>query len=341
MRSIDLAILLPLSILTGSLVACSPAPDGDDELGDTGNSGESESGTTSESDDSSTSESESSTTSESESGTTSESESDTTSEADTTTGEPPSEVPEASRCTAFDLSDQCVEMSAGTWIDDAHYVWRRVDDDVTASVIERVPAEGAPTQIAAPSSISWHTLGGLAVAPDGSLWISGATLGSDVDLTIGETAIPIAFDYTWFVVHLDASGLVLDHEIFPTETSARVMVAARADGSVFLAGDLLIAAPIEFGPTTLEPDFGGDIVVARLDEHGQPLWARQRPVGEFGSLQLVDMIQSPDGLAVVDVFASGTTTFDGITLECPQFGNCDARWTFDAEGTVIAGELLP
>jgi hypothetical protein len=228
--------------------------------------------------------------------------------ADTTTGEEPVEVPEASRCMDYDESNNCIEMAAWPWADDHHYVWRQ-GLDITKSVIERVPAAGEPTLVADLSSHNWHTLGGLAVAPDGTLWISGASLdGTDQPLVVDEVPIDLEFQYIWFVVHLDAEGLVLDHETFRTETAARVMLAARADGSVFLVGDLFAVEQIAFGDLTLEPSVNGDIVIARLDDHAQPLWAHQRQPVEFGSLLLVDMVQSPDGLAIVAALTAAIRT---------------------------------
>lgn len=181
--------------------------------------------------------------------------------------------------------------------------------------LTRIDATGAPLWTRQFGSNGAEDGYGLALSPDGSIYVCGPTSGS--------FAAPNAGDYDAFLAKFDPSGNAIWTKQFGT---------AQYDNAFRLAVDASTGDILVGGETrgSLGAANAGDLdpFIARFDADGNQLWVRQ--FGSSGADRLGNLTLDPAGNAVAIGTAAGG--FDGH----PSHGGLDA-WIvrLDGAGTEI------
>lgn len=249
----------------------------------------------------------------------------------------PTEWPESSVCVLPDGVACTGGVRATGWTAGVAFTWS-ADEDALGSTLVRRDGTGEVT-VARITTASWHAPTGLSVAPDGTLYLGGPFLGPGT-VQIGATSVELPFPYNRVLVSLTSEGAVRWHRIVEGITAERLLVAARHDGDVVVAGDLY--AGVSVGPYgLLDPEWLADFLVASLDERGAWRWASQLPrqggaIGDF-ALGLLGFGASGD-IAITGQMRRSLAV-NGTVHTCEDPVGCDAVISYSTDGVAIDLQL--
>lgn len=226
------------------------------------------------------------------------------------TPEPAGGWPVSSRC-AEDSPGGCVVVEAETW--DRTGVASLVNDPDANVARLFDPAGGV---IATIQPVIWFVPSGLTALPDGSWVIAGAALGPG-ELGVGADSITLPTTYNRIVARI-AGGGVAWSEVIEGATAERASIAARTDGSVVIAGELMIDTTIA-GTTLTGPAWVYDFFVAALHPDGTWAWALQLPpaTSPIGDFQFGALALGAHSEAIVTGNLRGTMSAAGDTVVGP------------------------
>jgi hypothetical protein len=228
----------------------------------------------------------------------------------TGTPEPAGGWPVSSRC-AGPTSGGCDAIEAETW--DRRGLATLTSDQNTNLTELRGPDGAVIVTIAGDH---WFAPWGLTALPDGGWVIAGAGLGPGA-LAIGDATVALPFTYNRVVLQL-VGGAPGWSQVFEGASGERLLVAARTDGSVAVAGEQMIDTTI--GATTLAgPVWVYDFFVAATTPTGDWSWAIELPSPEspIGDFALEALSLGPESEAIAHGALRGTLSLGADTVVGP------------------------
>ncbi|MCC6558411.1 MAG: hypothetical protein IT372_36185 [Polyangiaceae bacterium] len=181
------------------------------------------------------------------------------------------------------------------------------ESGVTHVHVARLDPAGAHRWSKSFGAGSEHHVGGLAVADDGGVLLTGYVLGG---IDLGGGIVAASADVDLFVAKLDADGNHVWSEAFgEAGTQVTTDLVPDAQQAILIGG--FFAGALTLGGAALAvPDLTGvDAFVAKLSPDGEPLWARQ--FGDAGEQYTLRVAAGPNGEVALTGFFTGVIDFGG------------------------------
>jgi hypothetical protein len=238
-------------------------------------------------------------------------------------------------------------------------------DGTMSTVVAMLETDGeyAWSRAFQPSAYGRVSLGALAFAPTGDLWVGGSAYGTNVVTNEGPLVLENHGGHDAILVKLAPTGQIAYAGSFGDAGNQRILdIAVDAAGDVWLAGSFTGAMQFDGGLlyAGVNESFHQDMFVVKLDAAGKFQWGRVFGDGEDQSFSQISIDDAGDawvfGEYKGEVEYLGDTTLSGAGLVVAKFaadskvlwarawdcdGHCDvAHAAVDGAGQAVVGVMV-